>query len=272
MERILVIAEIGSSHDGNLDNAMSLIDIAADAGCDAAKIQYWSDPFLLAKRRHMNDSSAYEKYMVPFQWLAPLRSKAKERNLSFLSSVFLPSDVATVAPFVDRFKVASLEASAQDLRDEIMKHKKPVIVSTGAHSQRCVRRGPWLGPRVQRAKYLLCVSSYPAPIEQLNLARLCMEPSGYFPFYDGFSDHSGHVLTGALAVACGAEIVEVHIRNVTTPRDNPDWPHSHGPKALGEYVANIRFAEQAIGEPAIGKLGYSYMPCEEPMRKHRVLT
>jgi sialic acid synthase SpsE len=86
------------------------------------------------------------------------------------------------------------------------------------------------------------VSAYPTPIEDANLAaiRACN--------LDGFSDHTRHILTGALAVAAGARILEVHFCLPDTRDDNPDRVVSHEPEALAEYVRLTRLAAVALGD------------------------
>ena len=116
-------------------------------------------------------------------------------------------------------------------------------------------------------KILLCTSSYPAPLNTLNLNVLHthLACAGNPKVFHGLSDHSGDLLTGALAVACGAEIVEVHMRLDETRPENPDYVHSHSPAGLKQYIAAIRKAELMLGD-GIKKIEQS----EEPMLKHRV--
>jgi sialic acid synthase SpsE len=108
---------------------------------------------------------------------------------------------------------------------------------------------PLVGPNT---KHLLCVSAYPAPVEALNLHRLrpCHDSSGLCceVRYDGFSDHTTPHLTvtGALAVAAGAQIIEAHVKAFTTDPKNPDAPHAMHPGQFAEYVTNIRLAETCL--------------------------
>jgi sialic acid synthase SpsE len=110
---------------------------------------------------------------------------------------------------------------------------------------------------------LHCVAAYPTPASQMNLSAI------KYPglLRCGLSDHSGDLLTGALAVACGAEIIEVHFRLDETRKDNADFAHSHDPWSLGEYVAAIRKAELMLGD-GVKKIE----ACERDIVKHRVLS
>jgi sialic acid synthase SpsE len=85
--------------------------------------------------------------------------------------------------------------------------------------------------------------------------------------YSGFSDHSGHVLTGAVATAGGARIIEVHFRLDSTDPANPDYGHSLSPEQLIQYVQNVRFAEAAMGN-GVKKM----QPSERRWARYRVIS
>lgn len=245
MDRTLVIAEAGSCHDGDLDRALALVDAAADAGADACKFQFWSDPDALADRRRALPShrEAYRRYRVPAFWLPVLHTRCGRRGIDFMATAYLPEDVATVAPLVARFKIASFEADARDLIEAHAPYagERRLVVSLGMGAHGAVPPG-WAAGAVD---WLLCVSAYPAPADALNLARL---RAGV---YAGLSDHTDPSLTwtGALAVAAGARILEAHLRLVDTDPRNPDAPHAMTPPQLYEYARHVRFAERCAGDP-----------------------
>jgi N,N'-diacetyllegionaminate synthase len=105
---------------------------------------------------------------------------------------------------------------------------------------------------------LHCVSGYPTPLEQVNLTVLRRW------WCDGFSDHTANPLTGALAVAAGAKVLEVHFRLDETATDNPDYPVSLSPGGLRSYIYLARRAAEAMGD-GIKRV----MPSEEKNRRHR---
>lgn len=270
-----VIAEAGSCHDGEACKAVALIDAAANAGANAVKFQFWSDPAALAIRR--GSGAAYEaiyaRYALPHLWLDPMRQFAKGRGLDFMCSTYLPQDVAVVAPYVSHFKVASFEAEAVDLLRAHVPHladgSKWVIVSLGMGASEGQAQEVFR-PHHLQVKYLHCVSAYPAPLDQMNLLRIKTSQSARrFAGlqFAGFSDHTdpGETWTGALAVAAGAEIVEAHLRLPTTFRDNPDAPHAMDPQQFVRYVEHIRQASRSMGtgEPVA-------QPSEAAMSAYRV--
>src|SRR5262245_53584942 len=105
-----VIAEPGSCHDGRCEGLLQLADLAAEAGADAFKVQYWSSAERLAERRRAPAyRTLYEHYRMPVEWFEPVAEFCRGRGLELLATCYLPEDVATVAPYVSRFKIASFE-------------------------------------------------------------------------------------------------------------------------------------------------------------------
>lgn len=230
-----IIAEIGSAwrfgenHAQHHRNALEAIDTAKSCGANAIKFQWTSDPRAMEKRRKIRRGS-YDILAWPREWLEDFHEACALHEIEFMVTVFLEKDVPVIAPYVSRFKVASLESEDHELIATMREFKKEVIVSHGASS----------GGLLPRVKNLHCTAAYPARPSELNLLAIC---SGY----DGYSDHSAHIHTGALAVACGAGIVEVHFRLNNTPQTNQDYPHSLSRLLLRLYVSNIRRAEEMLG-------------------------
>lgn len=273
MTKTFVIAELGSCHNNDLAEAKHLIEVAKECGADAAKFQYWSSAKRMAYRRHApHYEAAYAQFQMPIEWLLQLKEHADVVGIEFMCSTFLPEDVAVIAPLVKTLKIASFEANDPQ---HLVAHIKPlneghrVIVSLGLDAQ----SGPVQEFLIQRSNlpfsgaekvfFLRCVSAYPAPIEELQLVRL--QRRHWDTVLSGLSDHSipTMTLTGALAVAAGATIVERHMRGAQTPVTNPDFPHAMRSGLFSVYVDNIRFAELAVGEIREAAV-------EQPLRALRV--
>lgn len=265
---VVVIGEAGSCHDGSLDRAHQLVLAAKAAGCDVVKFQWWSSAKRLAERRRAGDYQAiYERYQMPRPWLDDLAAFCADTGIEFMCTSYLPEDVPVVAPYVQRFKVASFEAGDREFLEAHRPFDTPLVVSTGMTDREealdlAYRRGV--------EAILHCVSAYPCPPEQANLAAIGtlrrLLPTAR-SVRVGFSDHTRQVATGALAVAAGAEVLEVHFRLDDTPRTNPDYPAALSPKDLKHYVAFARRAEQVLGDGVKRP-----MAAEGPMMKYRVLS
>jgi sialic acid synthase SpsE len=256
--KTFVIGECASAHDGHLEKALRLIDAAADAGCSAAKFQYWSSAFRLADRRRAPEYIAtYLKYQVRSAWLPSLKAHADSRGIELMVTTFLPEDVGIVDPFVNRFKVSSFEATNRELVAAHEPFGKPLIVSLGMADVADVMN---LDFWYRDAHYLQCTSAYPCSADELNLAVI--RDLGL----DGLSDHSGLVETGAMAVASGARILEVHLKLPDTDPTNPDaGDFALLPDALADYVAFVRQAELMMGD-GVKRI----MPSEHAMARYQV--
>jgi sialic acid synthase SpsE len=271
--RVAVISEaactwrIGRVEEQHLRYARKSILCAKAAGADIWKTQWVSNPREMETRRKVSEGT-YGLLAWPEQWLPALAAECARVDIEFLCTIYLPKDVATIAPLVQRFKIASLECQDEALVAEMEQHRittvrgpipykpspgayiKPIYVSVGAAERSAT---PAYGA------LLHCCCAYPAPLSQMNLAVLRRHD------YHGLSDHTGDVLTGAVAVGAGAEIIEVHFRLDETRKDNPDYLHSHSPNRLVEYIMNVRKAEIMLGD-GVKKIE----ECEKPLLKHRV--
>lgn len=249
-----VIAEIGSAWQwkfaGTTTEAREAIAIAKSCGADAIKFQWTSDPREMEQRRHVKKGS-YDILAWGESKLKFIAQECQESCIEFMCTVFLPCDVEKLNPYVKRWKVASLECGDNFLLRKMYKTGKPIIVSYGADSGE--------GTKLLASSNLHCTASYPASADSLNLKVLKGSA------YNGYSDHSRNVLTGAIAVACGARIVEVHFKLFHTPIDNPDYNHSLYQPELRQYIANIRQAERMLGD-GVKKVE----KCEEWALQHKV--
>ena len=271
MARTLVIAEAGSSWRigsktiRHVEYAKKCIRIAKDAGADICKFQWVSDSRLMEKRRNV-PLGTYTILAWPKPWLNILAAECESVGIEFCCTAYLAADVAIIAPFVKRFKIASLEAMDFELFDACERQRKPILMSCGAMSyEELDGVVSSIGSCATEIKLLHCMAAYPAPINQMNLGVFRSQYGSPFTSLDGLSDHSGDLLTGALAVACGAEIIEVHFRLDETRPTNPDYGHSHSPTRLKVYIENIRKGELMLGD-GVKKIE----ECEQPMRMHRV--
>lgn len=257
-----IIAEAASAHDGDSFKADRLVRLAKDAGANAVKFQFWSNPRRVAERMHSPESVAiYERYQITPYWVARLSTMAHDLGLEFICTVDCPEDIAVVAPYVDRFKIASWGATDQAFIAEHRKYGRPIIISTGTcDGQDIASVRVWRRYEPEAVTLLHCTSSYPAPIDQINLAAL--RAYGF----DGLSDHSRNVNMGGWAVAAGARVLEVHVKLDETDPANPDYPVALNPAEFREYVRLARQAAVALGDGVKRP-----QPCEVPMLKHRYI-
>lgn len=244
--KTLVIAEPGSTHEGDLATMLRLVDLAEDVGCDVFKNQWTSDPDALAARRDASDYLwSYRKLAYPVEWHAEVALACHGRGLQYATTVYLPQDVERVAGVVDWLKCSSFEANDPVMRAAFAPYRDRLILSTGMMTAKEVADIRHL------ARYVLhCVSAYVTPDRQANLGAIhrLRELLAGTDALPGWSDHTKNPLSGAVAVAAGARAVEFHLRPWECVPQNADFEVSRDPAAASEYVAMIRMAERLLGD------------------------
>ncbi len=264
----LIIAEIGTAHEGDMGRARELIAAAAEAGADAAKFQVVLADEILHPRSGAVDLPGgpvplYERFRSlerPREFYAELKDLAEARGLLFMASAFgLKSADLLRELGTEVVKIASPEVNHFPLLRRVASFHRPVILSSGVSTlgdlERALAilegghapRGP--GSRgaagVPPLTILHCVTAYPAPEEEYNL-RLIPNLAAVFGVPVGVSDHSRDpVLVPVLAAAEGAAMVEKHITLERTGGGLDD-PIALSPGDFSRMVREIRSAETEV--------------------------
>lgn len=260
INKTFIIAEAGVNHNGNLDYAKKLIDVAAESGADAVKFQTFISEKCISK---WADKASYQKSTtgetegqlamvkkleLSFAEFVELKEYCKAKNIIFMST---PFDIES-ADFlneikVEIFKIPSGEITNYPLIKKIGQFKKSVIMSTGMCNLEEIREAIEI-LREQGTKnisLLHCNTQYPTPIEDVNLkAMLRMRDEFNLPI--GYSDHSKGIEVPIAAVALGAAIIEKHF-TLSKEMEGPDHRASLEPDELKKMVESIRNIEKALG-------------------------
>lgn len=261
-----IIAEAGVNHNGDLDKALELIDIAAQAGADAVKFQSFTAENVItpdapkANYQISADASESQYEMVRRLELSPeahhtLMDHCRERGILFLSTPFdeqsadMLSDLGLAA-----FKVASGELTNLPLLVHLARKNQPLIVSTGMASLDEVKTAVTAirDAGNEQCVLLHCVSNYPADAADANLRAMdTMRKAFDLPV--GYSDHTLGIDVALAAVALGACVLEKHF-TVDRSLPGPDHRASLEPDELRALVKGVRTVESALGhgrkEPA----------------------
>ena len=254
-EPTYVIAEAGSNHNGDLDTAKELIDVAADAGADAVKFQTFRAEDLYVDDRDMvddPDDSTYallESLEQPYEWIPELYEHCQARDVQFMSSPFDERSAEELVEYVPAFKVASFTLSHHPFLENLAEYGKPIIMSTGAHELSEVREAVEVLREngVEDIALLHCVSSYPTPLNEINV-RAVATLDREFDTVVGFSDHTTDPTTApAAAVALGASVVEKHF-TLDKEMDGPDHSFAIEPDELQRMIDKIRRTERTLGD------------------------
>jgi len=261
-----VIAEMSANHNGDINNAYKIIDMAKTAGADAVKLQTYKPdtitmdmrtPEFMIEGGLWDGQSLYELYesaFMPWEWHKPLFEYAQKIGITIFSSPFdntavdLLEDLNTPA-----YKIASFEVVDLPLIKYVAQTGKPMIISTGMADSKEI------GEAIEAAKeggckelaILHCVSGYPAPAQDYNL-RTLLDMRERFDLVVGLSDHTIDNTTAIASVALGASIIEKH---VTLDRNGggPDDSFSLESEELKELCIGAKVAWQSLGQVDYGK-------------------
>jgi sialic acid synthase SpsE/RimJ/RimL family protein N-acetyltransferase len=252
---VYFIAEAGSNHDRNFDQAKRLIDVAAEAGADAVKFQAFKAESLYPRRA---GQSAYLKEArsiydvirdleMPLEWIPSLAELCAARGLHFLCTPFDFASADVLDAYVPAFKIASYDMTNYPLLQHVARKGKPLIVSTGTADRDEVRDMIAVVRAVgdPGLVVLQCTAKYPAPLSTLNVRTVAtMAELGVLT---GLSDHSREPLPGPLAaVALRAAVIEKHF-TLSNALPGPDHPYALEPHELADLIIKIRELEASLG-------------------------
>jgi N,N'-diacetyllegionaminate synthase len=269
-----LLAEIGVNHDGDPAKGLRLVEAAARATADAVKFQFFRADLLLArdaglvgyqKKAAASAGELLEGLEMPAGQMEPLVRRAHELGLAAVVTPFSVELVPDcVAMGVDAIKVASPDLVNKPLVEAACATGLPLILSTGAAELAEVERTVgWLYRHgaAERAAILHCVSSYPTPPERATLAAITVLRQRLADLPIGYSDHTVETFTAALAVACGACLLEKHL-TLDRAAPGPDHAASLEAAQLAEYCALAR-----IGFALRGPFAKEPLPEEQEVRR-----
>ena len=215
MSRTRFVAEVSSNHHTELARCLRFVDAAAELGCAAVKFQQFRIAELFAPEALRHDPRLLERraWELPEAFNATLAARARERGIAFASTPFYLRAVEVLEPWVDFFKVASYQVLWHDLLREVARAGKPVVMATGMATLEEVRDAvaALRGAGCADLTLLHCVSSYPTPAREANLAAIETLRST-FDVPVGWSDHSVSAEVVLRAVRrFGADPVELHL-------------------------------------------------------------
>jgi N-acetylneuraminate synthase len=258
------IADISANHDGDLERAKLLIQLAKEAGADAAKFQNFraakivSEYGFTAMKGQVSHQAAWKKSVfqvyadasIPFDWTPVLKEECDKVGIDYFSSPYDFEAVDYLDPFVPAHKIGSGDVDWLEMLEYIARKGKPVIVSSGAADigdvQRAVHTLLAINPQVV---LLQCNTNYtasPVNFEHINLRVLNTYRTMFPQVVLGLSDHTHGHATVLGAVALGARVIEKHFTDDTS-RVGPDHPFSMTPQSWREMVDRTRELEKALG-------------------------
>ncbi|MFA5384583.1 MAG: N-acetylneuraminate synthase [Eubacteriales bacterium] len=259
--RVFIIAEAGVNHNGSLDLAMRMVDLACKSGADAVKFQTFKAEKIVtsfAERAQYQQKNMphkvesqlemIKKLELSFDDFRKLKEYSDRCGIAFLSSPFDLESVDFLDELnLDCFKIPSGEITNLPLLRRIGGKRKKVILSTGMSTLEEVEKAFQIlkSSGAGEITLLHCTSNYPTPPEDVNLkAMLTLKQTFGLPV--GYSDHTMGYAVPIAAVAMGAEVIEKHF-TLNRKMEGPDHKCSLEPDELNNMVEVIRLVEKSIG-------------------------
>ncbi len=257
---VIIIAEAGVNHNGSIELAKELIDIAAKAKVDYVKFQSFKAQKVISAKaekanyQKVNDNSATQLEMVKKLELTErdhiiLAEYCKEKGVKFLSTAFdIESLEMLIKIGIDMIKIPSGEITNLPYLRKIPAYRKPIILSTGmaylGEIETTIRVLVENGQNRDDITVLHCNTEYPTPMEDVNLRAMLTIRDG-LKVKIGYSDHTLGIEVPIAAVALGANIIEKHF-TIDKTLPGPDHKASLEPEELYQMVQNIRNIEKAL--------------------------
>ncbi|MBE0471550.1 MAG: pseudaminic acid synthase [Methyloprofundus sp.] len=272
-----VIAEMSANHNGNIENAYKIIDMAKRTGADAIKMQTYT-PDTITMDSELPDfqltnglwtgRSLYQLYQAaytPWDWHKPLFDYAHKVGITIFSSPFDSTAVDLLEDLnAPAYKIASFEAIDLPLIQYAASTGKPLIISTGMADAEEIAAAVEMAQQsgCQQLALLHCVSGYPAPSSDYHL-RTITDMQQRFKLPIGLSDHTLDNITAIAATTLGACIIEKHV-TLNRSDGGPDASFSLQPNELNNLVRDVRAAWSVLG-----KVNYARKSSEQANVKFR---
>ncbi len=260
----IFIADIAANHDGDLNRAYKLIELAKDAGADVAKFQNFKADKIVSKNafdampKQTHQSSwkksvyeVYEEASIADEWSEKLKQKCDEVGIEYMTSPYDFQSVDLADKYSNAFKIGSGDITWTEMLKYIASKKKPVLLATGASSEADVDRAmKTIMPLNNEIVLMQCNTNYTADIENfksLNLNVLKYYRKQYPNAILGLSDHTQGNCSVLGAFALGARVFEKHFTDDNN-RIGPDHKFAMNPQTWREMVDRCTELYWALGD------------------------
>lgn len=266
MEKVLIIAEAGVNHNGDIGKALKLVELASYAGADYIKFQTFKTELNISKKAKkakyqekntgLNESQfqMVKKLELSFDDFVLIEKKCKDLNIGFMSTGFdIPSlnFLNTFSP--EYYKIPSGELTNKPYLEYLGKLAKKIILSTGMADLDEIKQAIFILEKVgvdkKKIIVLHCNTEYPTPFNDVNLLAM-LQIKKEIGVEIGYSDHTLGIEVPIAAVALGAKIIEKHF-TLDRSLPGPDHLASLEPDELKAMVNGIRNIELAISGSGI---------------------
>lgn len=244
-----VIAEIGNNHEGSLDLAIELVELAVKSKADAVKFQ----TFIPELFQFPGDLERFQKlsgFSLTFKEFEEIASHCKTLNIPFISTPLDFESLKFLSTISSAIKISSGDNNWIDFIEAASKIELPLLLSTGISSNEVIKQSLLSAYKYKNPNEIClmhCVSSYPVPenhanIAQLkNLAQIHNGPIGY-------SDHTLGFSSAILSVGMGAIIIEKHFTKDNNFSDFRDHKLALNPENFSSFVESLKLSSQNLSD------------------------
>lgn len=272
-----VIAELSANHNGSIERALETIEMAVQCGADAIKLQTYTADTMTIDCDHEDFHiqgglwdgyklyDLYQQAHTPFEWHEAMFAKARQLGITVFSTPFDETAVDLLEALdAPAYKIASFELTDLPLIKRVAETAKPMIISTGMGNLEEITDavGAARAGGCKELVLLHCISGYPSPVDQANLATI-IDIEERFDCVVGLSDHTLGTAVSVAAIPLGASLIEKHV-TLDRSEKGPDSEFSLEPNELKTLVEDTASAWKAIGKP-----GYERKPVEQASVKFR---
>ncbi len=259
------IADIAANHDGDIDRAKKLIDLAKESGADCVKFQHFNADTIVSDlgfrtipKRYLSHQATWKKSVyqiykdasVPLEWTPVLKEYCDSNNIEFMTTPYDIDYLDYLNQYLNAFKIGSGDITWHEFLDKISSYQKPVILSTGASNiDEVVAAVELVSQKAKDIVVMQCNTNYTADVENFKYVNLNVLLTYKKLFPDallGLSDHTFGSTTVLGAVSLGAKFIEKHFTDDNS-RDGPDHKFSMNPETWKEMVLRTRELEYSLG-------------------------
>lgn len=283
--RVFIIAEAGVNHNGRLDLALKLVDLAAEIGADVVKFQSFKPENVVTPEgkmaayqvknigKPMTQLEMARSLVLPYEFHKKIIKRCKEKGIIFMST---PHGGRESVDFLESLNVPAYKIGSGDLTNYILlehvaRLRKPIIISTGMATLKETKQAVKFIESKGNKKIIVlhCTTDYPCPPEEVNL-RAMQTLMNKIDYPVGYSDHTEGNEVAAIATAMGAAVYEFHITlDKTLP--GPDQKASADPKEAKIRIDTIKKAQITVGD-GIKKPNKAELPIAAQVRRHLVAS
>ena len=252
-KRPYIVAEVNTSHGGNMNIAKEMIEQASEAGCSCVKFQSWSEKSICSKTFYDNNPIAkrfFKKFAFSEEQLSEVAEYSKNLGIAFASTPYSISEVDFLlekcnVPFI---KVASMDLNNYPFLEYIAKTGAPIVLATGMSDLSEIKSAISTIENAgnQNICLLHCISIYPPETKTINLNNIIGLRQHFAKYPIGFSDHSLGIEMASAATALGVAVIEKHL-TLDKRKIGMDNQMAIEPKEMKQLVKNCENIQIALG-------------------------